>query len=226
MNAMPFTSALGRRGANLTTFFAHTPVCCPSRSELLAGRYFHNLKNDGWMPAGCMHVNSSTGTPTGDAPAFATALRAAGYATGLFGKHYNSGGMGHICPAPVGDGRMLVPEGWVEYLGACPDTCYVDCTYNKNGGKATFSDPTTPKGSNSGTSVIGNASLDFVVGMHVLEHTTNFLGAVEQWVRVTKPGGLILIGLPDACDPERVEHGRVAPPRRRARALCRRLQEA
>ena len=47
-----------------------------------------------------------------------------------------------------------------------------------------------------------NASLDFVVGMHVLEHTTNFLGAVEQWVRVTKPGGLILIGLPDACDPE------------------------
>jgi hypothetical protein len=162
MNAMSFTSALGRQGANFTNFFAHTPVCCPSRSELLAGRYFHSLKNDGFDPAGCMHINASTGTPSGDAPAFAVALKAAGYATGLFGKHYNSGGMRKVCPAPVGDGTMVVPEGWMEYLGACPDTCYVNCTYNKNGGTASFLDPTAADGSNYGTSVIGNASLAFV----------------------------------------------------------------
>ena len=95
-----------------------------------------------------MHINASTGTPTGDAPAFSTPLAAAGYATGLFGKHYNSGGMRKICPAPVGDGTMAVPEGWTEYLGACPDTCYVNCTYNKNGGVASFTDPYAPDGAN------------------------------------------------------------------------------
>ena len=36
--------------------------------------------------------------------------------------------MEHICPKPVGDAQLLVPTGWTEYLGACPDTCYVDCT--------------------------------------------------------------------------------------------------
>ena len=31
MNAMSFTRALGQQGANFSNFFAHTPVCCPSR---------------------------------------------------------------------------------------------------------------------------------------------------------------------------------------------------
>ena len=55
-----------------------------------------------------------------------------------------------------------MPEGWTEYLGACPDTCYVNCTYNKNGGAAEYTDPSHPNGSNYGTAVIGNASLEFV----------------------------------------------------------------
>lgn len=35
MNAMSFTRQFGQTGLNFTNFFAHTPVCCPSRSELL-----------------------------------------------------------------------------------------------------------------------------------------------------------------------------------------------
>ena len=47
MQAMPTTrDVLVNKGANLSNFFVHTPICCPSRSELLTGKYFHNLKVD------------------------------------------------------------------------------------------------------------------------------------------------------------------------------------
>ena len=43
MRAMPFTTSfLGQGGVSFSNFFAHTPVCCPSRGELLSGRYLHN----------------------------------------------------------------------------------------------------------------------------------------------------------------------------------------
>ena len=53
-------------------------MCCPSRSELLTGRYFHNLRNSAFQPSGCMHVNSNVSTPSGDPLTFATALKKAG----------------------------------------------------------------------------------------------------------------------------------------------------
>jgi arylsulfatase A-like enzyme len=80
----------------------------------------------------------------------------------MFGKYLNSGGMNKICPKPVGDGSLLVPKGWTDFLGACPDTCYVNCTYNNNGNSVAFTDPSYPNGSNYGTTVIGNMSLAFI----------------------------------------------------------------
>ena len=35
---------LSERGASATHWTVHTPVCCPSRTQLLTGRYFHNVK--------------------------------------------------------------------------------------------------------------------------------------------------------------------------------------
>lgn len=80
----------------------------------------------------------------------------------MFGKYLNSGGMGKICPQPVGDGSLYVPVGWTDFLGACPDTCYVDCTYNLNAQAVSFTNPKYPNGSNYGTTIIGNFSLDFI----------------------------------------------------------------
>ena len=45
MEAMPFTrEQLQNRGTTFENYFVHTPVCCPSRSELLSGRYFQNIR--------------------------------------------------------------------------------------------------------------------------------------------------------------------------------------
>jgi SAM-dependent methyltransferase len=46
---------------------------------------------------------------------------------------------------------------------------------------------------------IKNGEKDFVVAMHILEHLPNPLSAVESWVRVTRGGGLIVIGIPNKC---------------------------
>ena len=48
------------------------------------------------------------------------------------GKYFNDGGMQKICAKPDGDGSMLVPDGWLDFMGACPDTCYVNCNYALN----------------------------------------------------------------------------------------------
>lgn len=82
-------------GASASHWFVHTPVCCPSRVQLLTGRYFHNLRVD---PAhgGCMHADPARVHPV----SLAAALGAAGYTVGWFGKHMNA------CPAlpPAGFG--------------------------------------------------------------------------------------------------------------------------
>ena len=44
LRAMPFTTKFFAGGATFSNAFAHTPVCCPSRGEILTGCYLHNLK--------------------------------------------------------------------------------------------------------------------------------------------------------------------------------------
>jgi SAM-dependent methyltransferase len=58
-------------------------------------------------------------------------------------------------------------------------------------------------------------SIDRVIATHVLEHVADPVGALEEWVRVTKPGGVISLILP--CDPGMGwRFGRMFGPRRNA----------
>ena len=77
-------------GATLVNWRVHTPICSPSRSELVSGRYYHNIKSRLAVPvsdriiyAGTAHVNASNY----ENQTFASLLRRqAGYQVGLFGK--------------------------------------------------------------------------------------------------------------------------------------------
>ena len=46
---------------------------------------------------------------------------------------------------------------------------------------------------------IPDASYDFIVGNHVLEHMPDFALALHHWLRVVRPGGYTLFALPDMC---------------------------
>ena len=67
------------KGSMATNFFIHTPICCPSRSELVTGMYFHNIKA---MPGtkACMHTDSNYVNNN----TFAKPLSEAGYKVGTF----------------------------------------------------------------------------------------------------------------------------------------------
>ena len=107
MEPMVQTKALfeAHGGASFRHYYVATPICCPSRMEMLSGRYGHNVRDasqDAW-PAdgglcgdeaveasehncGCMRMNCSKAF---EADTYATALQRAGYATAYFGKYLN-----------------------------------------------------------------------------------------------------------------------------------------
>jgi arylsulfatase A-like enzyme len=83
-------------GATATAWHIHTPICAPSRSELFAGRYYHNIKNAAKSPPSNLCGSGAVGHVDLQAKVypniFARNLREEkGYATGLFGKCMNGG---------------------------------------------------------------------------------------------------------------------------------------
>ena len=98
---MPKTKEkLATAGAMAENFYIHTPICNPSRSELLSGRYFHNIKTTK-TPEWAMHVDEAA---VNNNFSFAIALKEkAGYNTGMFGKYMN------VMPSSV-------PPGWDAWM--------------------------------------------------------------------------------------------------------------
>ena len=85
---------IGEQGLTHRHFYVNTPVCCPSRSEYLSGRFHHNIRDSYYKggtehqgcgdeavgkdhPCDCMRVNSTT--EDFEQHTYATYLQQAGY---------------------------------------------------------------------------------------------------------------------------------------------------
>lgn len=78
--ATPHIDSLAKDGAHFDRFFVQ-PVCSPTRSEFLTGRYHRRL--------GVYGVSTGQERMNLDEKTFADSFKAAGYVTGIFGKWHN-----------------------------------------------------------------------------------------------------------------------------------------
>jgi N-acetylglucosamine-6-sulfatase len=174
------------KGILAENWFIHTPVCCPSRAELLSGRYFHNLRMPNGTGGGCMHVQTGVAGME-DKPnehSFAKYLvQERGYTAAWFGKHLNSMNGRHPPPPGYGcktchwftngGGSDTEPGGYYmpsfsDFYGGVPTA--VNGTFSKNGSWSSWGPgaPVTADGmrvpayGGYWTSIVGNMSIDWL----------------------------------------------------------------
>jgi arylsulfatase A-like enzyme len=105
------------RGIAFENAFVNVPLCCPSRATILRGQYSHNTEvRTNTAPGG----GYSRFRPL-ERSTIATALTAAGYRTGLFGKYLNEYPGRNVslfeAPIPAGWDTWRVPLGGTPYNG-------------------------------------------------------------------------------------------------------------
>ncbi|KAG7303389.1 hypothetical protein JYU34_011885 [Plutella xylostella] len=109
-------------GVVFTNSYAASPICCPSRSSILTGKYIHNHGTYGnSVSAGCYGVHWKTQ----ENDTFAAILHNAGYNTFYAGKYLNEYG--------TSSGGGEVPPGWAEWHGLVGNSRYYNYTVSNNG---------------------------------------------------------------------------------------------
>ncbi len=89
---------------------------------------------------------------------------------------------------------ILVPAGSkTRYIDAMPSSYWRGLPGNEN------VDIVDPDIIDDGATLISVAdgTFDYLIAAHVLEHVDDAIAALKTWVRVVKPGGHILIAVPD-----------------------------
>eukprot|EP00048_Salpingoeca_helianthica_P017187 m.235967 g.235967 ORF g.235967 m.235967 type:complete len:493 (+) comp20371_c0_seq1:17-1495(+) len=140
---------LAEQGATAKNWFVHTPVCCPSRAQMLTGRMFHNLRNRG-PGGGCMHINETLVNPD----TFALKFARASYRVGIFGKYLNDWDV-HQRTWPPGFERFFANGGGNdEEPGGYTNPTYQDQDRVYQGHPGEYA--------GYGTAIIGNKSVDWL----------------------------------------------------------------
>ena len=191
---------LADQGVTASNFFVHTPICCPSRNELLAGRYFHNIKTvpgDRPRPTkgdSCMHINETKVFNH----TFARYLKEeAGYAVGLFGKFTNSW-TGQWGRAPIGFDAWLANGGgdyMSPFFGVKGLKAFAGVTIATASGRATT------------TAVVGSISNAWIRHLHTTARRRPFSPMLLRRPRMnpsTRLLGTLIIGTRVGQKPSRV----------------------
>jgi arylsulfatase A-like enzyme len=111
-------------GRTYSNAFCTTPICCPSRSSILTGRYVHNtgvINNT--VPYCNSYLNGHENRTV------ATALHAAGYRTFYAGKYQNQY-----------SNYTHVPPGWTDWFGLLGNSRYYNYSVSDNGVRYNYSD--------------------------------------------------------------------------------------
>eukprot|EP00939_MAST-03C_sp_MAST-3C-sp1_P004073 g4073.t1 len=122
------------KGTTFSRAFAHTPICCPSRSSFLTGRYLHNsLTFQNSIASGC---GNDTWAAEPERRTYAVHAKEAGYATFYAGKYLNTyakvGSPG--CETDNAPGCFAhVPPGWDDWHGLQGNSRYYNGTISDNG---------------------------------------------------------------------------------------------
>src|SRR5215203_4637735 len=129
VQAMPYTHALiAGRGVTFNRYYVPYPLCCPSRTSLLTGRYSHNNNVRGNVPPN----GGYTGFKARQAYShnIATWLQGAGYRTIHIGKFLNGYG-----DEPFDEGKDVPPgwDAWHSVLRADTNHYFYGYTLNDNG---------------------------------------------------------------------------------------------
>ncbi|KAH3883192.1 hypothetical protein DPMN_007145 [Dreissena polymorpha] len=116
---------VGDKGIKFNNMFTTSPLCCPSRSSILTGRYVHNhgaVNNS--LDGGC---SNDKWQQDQEANAFPTVLKTKGYSTFFAGKYLNQYGY------PQSGGVEHVPPGWDDWNGLVGNSQYYDYSLSVNG---------------------------------------------------------------------------------------------
>ncbi|XP_061430140.1 N-acetylglucosamine-6-sulfatase-like [Lethenteron reissneri] len=144
---------IGDKGATFTNAFVASPLCCPSRSSILTGKYPHNhgVVNNS-LSGNC---SSAAWQKLQEADAFPVHLRRAGYHTFFAGKYLNQYG-----DKSVG-GVAHVPPGWDVWNGLVQNSKYYNYSLSVDG---KLEEHGADYGKDYLTDLIANRSLHFLDG--------------------------------------------------------------